>query len=117
MLEKHIEAQILAYLRFFQNTYARKTNSMGRFDIKSNKFIKSKGTVIGVADITCDYKRKSDGLYTVIYFEVKAVKGKQSEVQKLFQKNIEDLGGNYFVVRSIEDVKKSLEIVENKKFY
>ena len=44
--------------------------------------------------------------------EVKTTKGTQRKVQKEWQENFENLGGEYYIVRSVEDVKK---IIDAKK--
>ena len=41
--------------------------------------------------------------------EVKKAKGTQSKVQKEWQENFEKLGGEYYIVRSVEDVKKIID--------
>ena len=41
--------------------------------------------------------------------EVKTNKGTQSKVQKEWQENFEKLGGEYYIVRSVEDVKKIID--------
>lgn len=46
------------------------------------------------------------------WFEVKAPKGKQSDAQIEFQKEVEEHGHCYFVVRSIEDVETALNSLE-----
>lgn len=38
-----------------------------------------------------------------IGFEIKDIKGKQSESQKLFQQSLEEAGGAYHVIRSIDE--------------
>lgn len=42
---------------------------------------------------------------TVVHLEIKKPTGKQSEKQKMFQRNIEQHGGIYEVARSLEDAK------------
>lgn len=114
-LEKHIEAPILNYLRFFDNIFAWKNPTTGRYIVQTKSWIKTKGTITGVSDIIAIYKRKCDGICLTLFLEVKTEKGVQTDAQKEFQKNIEKLNGLYFIVRSIDDVKKVLEFVENKK--
>lgn len=41
---------------------------------------------------------------TLIGLEVKTLKGKQSPEQILFQKRLERIGGQYYIVRSVEDL-------------
>jgi hypothetical protein len=45
----------------------------------------------------------------VIFLEVKSETGKQSKVQKEFQKLVEAQGASYFIIRSVEDVQAILE--------
>jgi len=45
-----------------------------------------------------------------IYMEVKTPTGRQSDAQKRFQKQCEDSGRTYVVVRSVEDVKSFLHL-------
>ena len=42
----------------------------------------------------------------VLFLEIKRPKGKQSEHQKNFQAEIEGQGGEYYVVKSLEDLIK-----------
>ena len=52
----------------------------------------------GSPDITCCIKGKFVGV------EVKAPKGHQSSEQKIAEAKIKKLGGDYWLVRSIEDL-------------
>jgi hypothetical protein len=45
----------------------------------------------------------------VLWVEVKAAKGKQSEFQKSFQAQVEEHGHRYILARSIEDVEEALK--------
>ena len=63
-----------------------------------NRFIRF-GTP-GMADILAFAK---DG--TVTWIECKAAKGKQSEVQKSFQRQVEENGHSYILAYSINDVE------------
>ncbi|MBA7583774.1 hypothetical protein ES708_25724 [subsurface metagenome] len=45
----------------------------------------------------------------VLFLEIKRPNGKLSEGQKLFQTNMENVGGEYYVVRSLEEIMKILE--------
>ena len=60
------------------------------------------------------YAEKDDiKIPITIYIEVKASSGgRQSADQKKFQKTIEDTGGFYFIVKSIEDIKQALQNVK-----
>jgi hypothetical protein len=80
---------------------------LGGFRNKQSRFQKN-----GVADIIM-IKNYYD-LPIVIFFEVKSEKGRQSSSQKDFEKEINEINGFYFVVKSIDDVILCLEIVREK---
>ena len=42
----------------------------------------------------------------VLFLEIKRPSGKQSEHQKVFQENIEGQGGEYYIVKSLDDLIK-----------
>lgn len=56
---------------------------------------------LGSPEIICVIKGQFVGI------EVKAPKGKQSEYQKEFQRNLEKAGGRYILALSLEDVIKN----------
>lgn len=56
----------------------------------------------GCVDLTINQRR----LLVTLFIEVKTDVGRQSDAQREFQVKVEKLGGNYFVVRSLDDVKK-----------
>lgn len=62
------------------------------------KIHQSLGSYKGIADL---YALK-DGKH--VWIEVKTVRGRQSEPQWYFQRDIEVYGGKYIIARSIEDV-------------
>ena len=56
-----------------------------------------------------DYKIGSKATYLqVVFIEVKAPKGKQSEAQKRFQEEVTALGCTYVLAYSVEDVMKAM---------
>lgn len=55
----------------------------------------------------CDRVAIKDG--RVLFIEIKAPNGRQSDHQKRFQKYIEMCGGEYILARSVEDVMKIIE--------
>lgn len=85
MKESDIQAQIRDYLRW-----------TGWFCIKIHQ---SLGSYRGIADL---YAIR-DGKH--VWIEVKTARGKQSEYQKRFQRDIEAAGGEYILARGIEDVE------------
>lgn len=65
----------------------------------------------GCADILAIYAGKMsemDGL-TILWIEVKTEKGRQSDLQKLFQAEVEAEGHTYLIARSIDDVEALLK--------
>lgn len=48
------------------------------------------------------------------WIEVKAIKGKQSELQKSFQAQVESHGHRYVIARRLEDVQEALRWTENR---
>ena len=65
----------------------------------NSKYIKS-GVLAGVSDLICINNGE------VLFIELKDYKGKQSEVQKEFEKSIISQGFKYFLVRSLDEFKK-----------
>lgn len=61
----------------------------------------------GMADIVA--YPTSCAVPAVIWVECKAAKGKQSELQKSFQKLVEGAGHVYIIARSVDDVEKWLK--------
>ena len=48
-----------------------------------------------------------------VFIEVKTPTGRQSKQQRAFQKRAEELGFEYMIVRSLEDIKKLIKKVES----
>lgn len=68
--------------------------------------LKAEGALAGVADLLL---LVSSGKYNCLAIEMKTEKGRQSERQKEFQKNLTDLGGLYVVCRSFDDFKQTID--------
>lgn len=66
----------------------------GRRNAFEGQRLKKQGVMAGVSDLHLIYKRK------IFFIEVKAGKGKQSESQKLFQRDVEERGFEYWTVYS-----------------
>lgn len=104
-LEKEIQNTILQYLELvFRNRddiLFWRENTVGVFDQKQNLFRSApKFSRSGVPDIVIIKNGKFIGL------EVKRKGTYQSAEQKKFQEDLENAGGRYYVVRSIDDVEK-----------
>jgi hypothetical protein len=104
--EKVIQKAVLDYLGtipgiyFFRAAAGAVTTSTGRFFKTGKK---------GLPDIVCCVPKKTDNGRTVGVFiglEIKTEKGRQSPAQKEAQKQIEEAGGHYYIIRSLKDVKE-----------
>lgn len=78
----------------------------GTRNILEAKKLKLTGQLAGVADLVVLLHKKT------IFFEMKAEKGVQSEVQKIFESNVKKLGFEYHIIKSVEQF---LNILENEK--
>lgn len=96
MSETQLVVQLLEYLTY-KGIYAYRQNT-GAMETKSGGFIRF-GTP-GASDIVVIYKGK------YIAIEAKVKKGKQSENQKMFERNVVNAGGIYLLVYSLEDLQK-----------
>ena len=92
-------------LAFRQNTGAVRSSYKGK-----ERFMRF--GVPGMADIQAFPKiaiaRDMHPVLTPTWIEVKAPKGKQSDLQKSFQELVEAHGHKYIVAYSLEDVEKAL---------
>jgi hypothetical protein len=96
--ESDIQRQILDYLALKRIFHYR--NNSGAF-VDSNKHFYRFGA-LGSPDIICVIAGQYVGI------EVKAPKGRQSDHQKEFQKNLEEAGGKYVLAYSLDDVMTTL---------
>ncbi|MCP4159848.1 MAG: VRR-NUC domain-containing protein [Deltaproteobacteria bacterium] len=97
---------------WFRNNYQRKGVDKGIiFSVPNEraggymamKDLLLTGLLSGVSDLIVVLKGK------VLFVEVKNEKGKQSPKQILFQKQVENLGFKYYLVRNLEDFKKVIK--------
>lgn len=93
MLEKDITNRILKYLKNLENCYCFKEHG-GIY-----------GTS-GIPDIICCHRGR------FIAFEIKTATGKTTVLQDINIRNINKAGGTAVVVRSLEEVKAVLDILE-----
>ena len=98
LTESQIQTQIINYLQHRKDLFFQRTNNIcapnGRGGFKSL----SKGQKKGFPDILVLKHGKCIGI------EVKTVIGSQSKYQKEMEKEFIKNGGEYFIVRSLEDV-------------
>lgn len=98
-LEKEIQLAICDYLAL-KGYFFWRQNTTPVFKQKENRYIAMpKYGKSGLPDIFLI----KEGIFYGL--EVKRPNTKQSDAQLLFQKELENAGGKYFVVRSIEDVQ------------
>jgi len=100
MKESDIQKVIIEYLKIKRIFHYRQNS--GAFMTKSGGFMRA-SSVNGLPDIVAI----KDGRY--IGIEVKTPKGKQSDAQKDIEREVTKAGGFYFIVRSLEDVRKIFE--------
>lgn len=105
--ELFIRNQICSYL-FYRKIFVFIHDSVGIFDEKKKVYRKNTSPYRrrGVADLLGIYR----GRFLAI--EVKSAKGNLSEHQVEFLDQVRAAGGIGFVARSIEDVKRQLEIAD-----
>lgn len=108
MKESDIQSGIIDYLQILENQgklFFQRTNNNPVYDPIGKKFRSlAKGQKKGFPDILVLKSGRCIGL------EVKTSTGKQSKEQKEIQKHFEKQVFEYYVVRSIEDVKKIIEL-------
>ena len=97
MQEKIIQKAILDYLGTVKDCYFFRSSS-GMVRISGGRYFKTGKP--GCPDISVVYQGQYIGL------EVKNEKGRQSATQKQAEQDIKNAGGQYYIVRSISDVKK-----------
>jgi hypothetical protein len=98
MTEAQIQRAICEYLTWKKHLFWR-NNAVARFDPVRNVHYKPLYTPKGLPDIMLIRSGCFVGL------EVKADKGRQSQEQKEFERRVKEEGGEYYLVRSVEDVQ------------
>ncbi|GIW60815.1 MAG: hypothetical protein KatS3mg087_1881 [Patescibacteria group bacterium] len=100
MSEDKIQAQIVKYLRLHNDRCIvfHIPNGGTRNIIEASKF-KRIGVLAGVADLVVLLPKGR-----CVFLEVKTQRGQQSERQKQFEKRVKELGFDYHIVRSVDDV-------------
>ena len=105
---RHEESEIQkSCVRWFRATYPRylcfSVPNGGRRSALEGAILKGEGALAGVSDlIIVAYN-------AVLFIEIKNEKGKQSESQKRFQKQVEALGHEYKVCRSRQEFQLTVE--------
>ena len=94
MKESDVQRQILDYLKL-KGIFHYRNNSGGFMDSQKHFY---RFGALGSPDIVCVIRGQFVGI------EVKGPKGKQSEHQREFQRNLEAAGGRYLIAYDLEDV-------------
>jgi len=105
VLEKDVLKQVSQYLRLKRCLVYRMNTGAGIFQNQNGprRFVKFGEK--GMADVLAFTKR------SVIWVECKGGSGKQSELQKKFQEDVEAYGHTYIVAKSIDDLMPLFEEV------
>ena len=99
--EKQLENSILQYLAMRNDCFAFKFKDQSKRI--NNSYRRNPWEVNGVSDICV---LLADG--RTLWVEIKTDAGRQSKSQIFFEKKVKEFGGEYFIARSIEDVKAIL---------
>jgi len=98
---------------FFRNTYCLKHHSPrccifavpnDSENAREQQRKVATGLLAGVSDLIVLIPNKT------IFFEVKTLTGVQSKAQKEFQKQVEDLGYDYHLVRSLKEFQEIIQL-------
>lgn len=95
--EAMIQKAVLEFLAMVPKCYAFRAGS-GALKTENGNYVKTGRP--GVPDIVVCFDGKWIGL------EIKTDTGRQSQSQKQAEKKILDSGGQYYIIRSISDVRK-----------
>lgn len=100
--EEKIQYDIVRWLQDAGIFFFSVANEAEGRSVQSMARLKSLGLRAGTSDLVLVLPKM------VIFVEVKNETGTQSHLQEVFQKRVEELGHWYFLVRSVEDLKKAL---------
>lgn len=109
MLEKHIVAQICAFLRLQRNVTFWTQPQAGFFDTKRNRF--RKHAIAGVMNGTPDIIAIISPGSIFLGIEIKSPTGKLSPAQKQFSELCSLKNINYVVAKSVDDVENALRAI------
>ena len=77
--------------------------------MQSGAYLKKQGMVSGVSDLAFI---RLDG--TMVFIELKVLKGKQSDNQKWWQSVVERCNSSYYIVRTLEEFQELINLNINK---
>lgn len=116
MTEDQLQQQIVVW---FKNEYQMHGKGLifsvpngGSRNMLEAKKLKRTGAMAGVSDLIVLLPSKC------LFIELKAEKGTQSEVQKIFEERVKNLNFDYFIIRSLDNFKTLIDNQQpNKKKY
>lgn len=113
---RHIESQIqIQMVKWFRLKYPRYIIAAipngGQRSALEAKIMKGEGVLAGFSDLIIIAKGN------ILFIEVKTRSGKQSDLQIKFQLDVERLGFQYIICRSLEDFIMTVEKWIKDKFY
>lgn len=108
MKERTLQKVVLDYLSAKKIFHWR--NNSGAFKTDRGGFYRF--GAVGSPDIFVVLKIKK--LAVVVGLEIKSKNGKQSAVQKQWQKEFESNNGFYFIIKDINELEDKLDFVKNK---
>lgn len=94
--EHDIQVGIVNYLRL-KKIFCFAVPNGGLRNLKTAAFLKKEGATAGVSDLIVLLPQRC------VFVEVKTKTGRQSDEQKTFQQEVEKLGFEYLVWRSLDD--------------
>lgn len=101
--ELNIQTAIINYLRMNNILCFHVPNGAYFKSIATRSLMKRAGLLSGVSDLIIILKNR------IVFIEVKTKKGKQSENQKIFEKQVKKLGFEYYIWRDVFDAVNFLE--------
>ncbi len=92
MNEREVLEQVEEYMRL-----------TGWHVVRTHRHNKAYRTAVeGISDLIATKQGRT------VWIETKGTRGTQSEPQKQFEKEIKDAGGEYYVVRSLDDLLRAI---------
>lgn len=108
--EAMIQASILEYLAA-RHIFAMRLNSGTMMSTHAGKSYRTVLCAPGTADILAFIPDSYSPIRPTraFWIECKSATGKQTPIQKSFQRQVEDEGHKYIIARSIDDVEEALK--------
>ena len=105
VLEKDVLKTVVQYLEL-KNVPVTRLNNIG---IPTESGGMRPVQIKGIPDLVVQFN--VNDLPILVWIECKSTTGKQSLYQQIFEKNVNNFGGFYFIVRGVEDLEISLNSV------